>query len=1069
MALQFEDIPIPLTAGQASNTDQALINFPEWKSIENGEFADRNSISCVDGVTTLPITSMTGETAPGDVNTSTRRLLTHKDELLLETWAGIFRQQVNGSFALAAGSNNRKREALRFQRAAVTSIQEAQASQADDWAGAANQLKAGLWGTDAAQLGEYTCVVWVEPYGAAGQAQVAWQIRHRTSDAIVGRGRIRDSAGVVKEPRVIAFNNQFRIFAIGQGGFARIGYLFIDPTSTQNVSESLTLLPGSVGNNTDWFDIATSPTSYCVSAVDNVALQMGHLIFKFADPTALAFSQYFAVGVTAHLGNAYIDSGGSGFGTGFVGFYVQSATGTIARWSGITTAGAAIPVAATAALSWTLRRLFPVKSYSGSPTTWPVLVDATNASGHLITSLIYNATAASPGTVAQGATIVEHHIVAGLPCSTSGSSYTGVEGQGFILPTYYAPATTSSVNRTTHQVLDIARSLTRSLASGGEVCYASVLRVFDAGLFYNEQWSGSAFYYGRVCTSIPVALHGGSETAAYTWCPKFTPNITDVNNLGTNPTNIQRNTIDYEEPVGSIEFADLTYFAGGTPLVYDGQDVFEEGFTLAPEVVSVVAAAAAGPLAVGTYSIVFVYEWFDGQGNRWQSRPSGVATFTTTPGNLTYTATVRALVASLKGGVQIVPYRTTVAGGTIFYRDSPVGVTPLSDTALQNSELLYTGGVLTRVGTEANDALPSVKQFCVHQNRLVAVGGEFERGFFYSKERSPRFPAEFNRASGFGQVPEATGPVSAGASIDDKLVLFATNGLSVIFGQGPSFNWTQNGYSTPVQIQSAEGIRADTPFVALVPEGVWYVTSAGPRMLTRGLATARDAAGLDLGDKIRNADQQYVGQCQAVFTHPTKPQVYFCASDGSAGRRVYIYNYLLDRWSYRNDIGDYAVPATGWAVARGTVYYVTTQTIANNPLRYIDPTVGGSTTVYLMSGWFSFAGLQRFQRWTDLQVVGGTLTKGIGATYSVEFVLYTDYDESTSVQNSTATSIAMTGANRQWQVDFQIQRQKAAAFKVVLGVTATVASKSNNFSLTGLLATVGLKRGGAKLPAAQRG
>jgi len=1065
MALQFQDIPIPLTAGQAGNTDPALSKFPEWQSIENGEFADRDSIACVDPISNLRIDTMTGETGVGDTNPSKRRLLTHKDELLIETWAGIFRQQVNGSFALASGSNNRKRNTLRNMRAAASSIVEAHATPNDDWSGQ-YRPNAGYYSIDAAVYKDYTCTVWMEQYGTAGSFyQVAWQVRHKTSDAIVGRGRVRASGGafLVKFPKVVVFRDQFRIYALVNG---EIGYLAVDPTSTQNVNETFTIITA-VGGTYTAFDVATSPTQVCVSAAESVGPGIWNIIWNQTAPTTVGgFASSTAVVPAAIycVGNTYIDTGGAGINQGFVVFYTCAGTEQTVRWYVTSPAGAPSGPGAQAGFTPYIYRLFPLKSFTGSAANWPVLIDTNTAAATVtaqnIYAIRYDATAAAPGVLASAANvflILEEHIIGSQPIAVfGGAAYSGAETSGLLMQVHYY--TKTGGGQYTVQVVDIARSLTAALSGGQSTANFSVLRIFDSPSLHADIYTSAT----RICT--PVLTPDGGGFAAHFWCAKFTPNITDVTDLGQNPTNIQRNTIDYSAPLGHIEFADLTYMAGGTPLVYDGQDVFEEGFTLFPEIMLAAAAGAGGPLSTGTYKIVAVYEWFDGQGNRWQSRPSKPYSFSAVAAN-TYTATLRSLRTTLKSGVQVVLYRTA-ANGTVFYRDSPVGVTPLTDTALQSSELLYTGGVLTRVGTEANDALPSVKQFCVHQNRLVAVGGELERGSFSRKERPPRSPAEFHRASGFGMAPEAAGPVSAAASVDDKLVLFATNGLSVIFGQGPSFNWTQNGYSPPVQIQSAKGIRADTPFVALVPEGVWYVTGSGPRMLTRGLATARGQDGIDLGDKVRTVNQAYVGQCQAVFVHPTKPQVYFCAADGSAARRVFIYNYLLDRWSFRNDVGDFAVAARGWAVARGLVYFLTEATVANNPLKYINPTAVGSTTMYLTSGWFTFAGLQRFQRWTDLQVVGSQLAKGVDSAYTVEFTLLTDYDDSTAVQASTATSDSVSTVNRQWQVEFQVQRQKAAAFKFLVGVRGAT---SNNFSLTGLLATVGLKRGGARLPAANRG
>jgi hypothetical protein len=71
------------------------------------------------------------------------------------------------------------------------------------------------------------------------------------------------------------------------------------------------------------------------------------------------------------------------------------------------------------------------------------------------------------------------------------------------------------------------------------------------------------------------------------------------------------------------------------------------------------------------------------------------------------------------------------------------------------------------------------------------------------------------------------------------------------------------------------------------------------------------------------------------------------------------------------------------------------------------------------------------------------------------------------VHNTTVTASSPGGANVPWKVEHQMVKQTDTAYKLTL--TVTPASKGGNFSITGLLATVGLKRGGAKLPNAQRG
>lgn len=1060
MALQFQDLPIPLVAGQNAGRDAALIQPPDFLKVTNGEFADRGNIRAVDGLTGLVVTAMTGETAPDDVNPTLRRLMTHKDELLLETYKGIFRQQVGGSFALAMSSSNQKRVNARAMRMGVTSIADAQGTSAPDWDRSARPV-AGTLGVDAAQIGDYTCLVWAEVFGTGGtsRTQVSWQIRHTTSDTLVGRGRIRDGVGSVIEPRVVAFGGQFRIFAISGGD---IGYLFIDPASTQNVSEALTKYTA-LGTY-QFMDVALGPTDFCISAT-TTAPAVQSFVFTQAAPTVLVGAPAVAAaGACTPVANFYIAGGGGGVGNAFIAVFACGGTLTQLRWFAASTGGAGLGQGVSGALTGvtTIGRPVAFKGYTGSAAGYPILLDTLNATDPFqIIAVTYNGTAAAPGILSSGvasAIIVSNHMCMGLPLAV-GSTFTGAQTQGLLLP---VQAGVGLSQQNVYQVLDVADALAVVTAVPGTVGSSrpaefSALRVFDAGAVFSSHYSalGGVYAIGRVCTVLPTP----TGTGVYAWCAKFTPNITDVNNLGANPTNIQRNTLAYDDKLGSIEFADVTYMAGGTPLVYDGQDVFEEGFTYAPDAVSV-ATTAGGALEAGTYLVCFVYEWFDGQGNRWQSAPGNSIQFVAVK-NDKYTPVVRSYTPTLKSGVQIIPYRTA-AGGTVFYRDSPLNVACLSDSALQRSELLYTGpGVLTFVGTQSNNALPGVKNFTVHQNRLVAIGGEFERGFFYSKERSLRFPAEFNRASGFGLVPEVVGRVAAGSSIDDKLALFAESGISVVFGQGPNFNWLQNGYTAPVRIQAAEGIRFDSPFIGEVDEGVWYVTGLGPRLLTRGLATAKDPSGNPLGDELRSGGQALIGACESVTVHPVKAQVLFRSNTDNL---TYVYDYQRNKWTQRNDFGT----TMSMVSARGVLYLIRSDLLANTPLRYEDVGSQVRNTLTLETGWISFAGVLRFQRFSNLQVLGCDGPKpDITSNYELRVRVYGVEQPLTLVQDTPLTIAAPFSSNTPWRADFQMVKQTDTAYKLIIDITPD--DFGGNFSITGLLATVGLKRGGAKLPNAQRG
>ena len=1063
MALNFQDIAVPFIAGQGRAADDALIQPPGIVSLENGEFDDRSNIKVVDGITNTPLTFMTGETALSDVNPTLRRIMSHKDEVLLEAWNGIYRQQVGGSFALAASSSNRKRRYMAMQRAGVQSLVEAQGTSGEDWSGGRTP-NAGILGTDSAVLGEYVCVVWVEQYGtASSNYQVSWQIRHRESDAVVGRGRVRDAAGVVKEPRVVAFGGQFRIWAISGGD---LGYLFIDPLQTQNVNETVTKF--GPGANYVWLDVALSPTEICISAI-NTTNAVEHWTGLQATPTVLTPVGIGIVGPGTPHSTMYVDTGGAGVNRAFVSFFAcVGSLGTLRWFATNASTGASLGLSSQVITGITINRPVCLKTWGGSASTVPVLLDAGVGSGVanvVILSVIYNPTAVSPGAIASGTlsyTVLSEHLCASTPVIAPGATYTGTQNRGLLLGVYYA-----SVTQSIFQVFDIAQAVTDSIAGavlGTQTCF-SYLRVFDAGAFYATILPPviGAITWGRVCTPVPVP---SESFGMHFWCAKFTPNITNVTQLGQNPTNIQRNTLRWNEDLTSVEFSDLLYMAAGTPLCYDGQDLFEEGFAHAPEVITLTASGGGGPLSGGNYQIVFVYEWFDGQGNRWQSAPSLPFSFVATNGH-TYTATVRQLRGSLKSGVQTVPYRTT-ANGTVFYRDSALGNTPQTDAAIQSSELLYTGpGSVRFLGTQSNNALPGVKSFAVHQNRLFAMGGEFERGFFYSKEAGvpgniDRFPAEFNRASGFAQTPDVNGRLVAGASVDDKMVFFGEGGLSVMFGQGPNLNWLQNGYSALAPIQSAEGIRYDSPQVALVPDGVWYITGNGPRMLTRGLTAARGDDGLDMGAGVKTTSLGTVGRCTTVLTHPTKPQVLIYHPSSF---QLFTYDYQRKQWSFRFLFAQTAAPLIA---TRGLVRIFGPEAVASNPFSFVDVSSTTANALILQTGWIALSGLQRFQRMTMLEVLGVVGNKGVGDSYTVNLLVLVDYDSSTVVQSSSVTVTPPVSIGAGFQAQFQLHRQQSQAYKFIIIVTPA-ANEGGNFALASMLVRVGTKRGAGKLPNNQRG
>ena len=196
--------------------------------------------------------------------------------------------------------------------------------------------------------------------------------------------------------------------------------------------------------------------------------------------------------------------------------------------------------------------------------------------------------------------------------------------------------------------------------------------------------------------------------------------------------------------------------------------------------------------------------------------------------------------------------------------------------------------------------------------------------------------------------------------------------------------------------------------------------------------------------------------------HPVKAQVLFRSNTDGL---TYIYDYQRNKWTQRDDFG---TTVTSMVNARGTLYLIRSTTFANLPLQFEDPSSTVRNTLTLETGWVSFAGVQRFQRCSHIQVLGSDGPKGdFTSNYLVRLRVLSLEQPGVQVQDTTVTLLSNTSINTPWQAEFQMAKQTDTAYKLLISVNPD--DSGGNFSITSLLARVGQKRGGAKLPSAQRG
>lgn len=571
------------------------------------------------------------------------------------------------------------------------------------------------------------------------------------------------------------------------------------------------------------------------------------------------------------------------------------------------------------------------------------------------------------------------------------------------------------------------------------------------------------------------------------WLPvmKYDGNSRLAGTTDVTPASICRVQLDYDSQLGDAKVNGVTYLAGAMPLVLDGSQIVEEGFHWGPETpenygVSVTNTGSGfyDMPSIGTYSVAFTYAWQDARGNWHESAPSPTMSITTSGGFLGvqgYLITPPSLKNQGTGGPMLLMYRTLVdSTDTTLYlahaESLAAGVT-MVDTSLVSGETLYTeGGVLP------NNPMPPCRQLSIFQKRLVASGCDDGQRVFWSKQVSPGFPAEFSTTDLSHQttVPDAVGRVVGAAEIDDKLMIVCESGVGAVYGQGPAATGTQGQYSDFTTISSEIGGKWDSPkSVIKGPEGVWFRSPFGIRLLSRGGGIARGQDGRQAGsevDDLLSSDSVIAvsGNSKEISAYGSKQQIRFYLSSGS----VLIWDYQWQQWTRFTGVGNIDA-----AYVRGLFMHVAN--VSTTPLlRYfgedifVDVNDAGTTnqdfTSTLATGWLSFAGLQGFQRIYRLMLTGNVPGGTNDASFSQRITGSFSYDFTSTVGDSFTTT-QIPNSYGSIQIQHHMAKQKCEAMKITITFRPFEAgSNEGRLRLTDLTLQVGVKPGYFKLPSGSR-
>lgn len=484
---------------------------------------------------------------------------------------------------------------------------------------------------------------------------------------------------------------------------------------------------------------------------------------------------------------------------------------------------------------------------------------------------------------------------------------------------------------------------------------------------------------------------------------------------------------------------------GGTPSIFDGAGIAEQGFNTFPEI-GFLSTTTTGS---DSYSYIVLYTWYDFQGNLHRSAPSiarsiGLASTIGVSNSVTVSFTSLGISEPYKANnVQIQIYRTALNAG-IYYLIGSIANTPATplqfvdttpDVNIVGSEQLYT------TGNEVDNIPPPSLSFITEfKNRQIGVNDQDRLQWWFSKQVIEGFPVEFSDL--FTQnIDQKGGPITSMSTMDDKLIFFKASNVWYVFGDGPAPNGANNDFTYP-QIVSSDTGCANQDSIILTPTGLLFQSPKGIYQLSRNLELSYIGAPVEKYNNIPVTSVQMIAGTT---------QVRFTLNSGI----VLVYDYLVGQWSVFDNIS-----AVDSVIYQGNFTYLDPSGVQHTetPGVYFDNT----TTIPLnfRTGWIKLSDIQGFERFKKMLIIGSA-----NGNSSLQVNFYFDYNASLAY---SVSAIPVDFPLEQQRVQYRLfpSRQKCEAFQIEVIETPDTNSPGM-YSISNMALEVGMKKGPYKLPAAQ--
>lgn len=510
----------------------------------------------------------------------------------------------------------------------------------------------------------------------------------------------------------------------------------------------------------------------------------------------------------------------------------------------------------------------------------------------------------------------------------------------------------------------------------------------------------------------------------------------------------------------TVEAQNSLYFSGAMLQSYDGNSISEAGFLQTPSAMSITLGANSSTIN-GYWQFVQVYCWRDVYGQVHRSNPSIPTGTNVTSGQVIQLWYSPLQYTNKKAGEFYIEFYAKQPGSLTFNRLNETVINTIYDGwdnsgpylpvtigtgyNLTSKELLYTDS-----GELENIALPSTRSIVSWKQRVMALSSD-GRFLHFSKLAEGGYPVQFNDGYTVA-LEDFGGPATALAILDDSLIIFKEDAIYIFSGDGPNNLGEQSDYRLPILISSDCGC-IDRDSVVRASEGIYFKSKKGIYVLRRGLALTY------IGDKVERYNSSTINS--AVLMAETN-QVRFTTEDGYA----LVYDYYHNTWSIFTNI--YAVHSI---VYKNSYYYLSSYgLIGKESTNYTD--FGSFIPMKIVTNWYQFAGLQGYQRFYKLFLIGKYLSKHY-LRVKLGYDFKQNFDHETLIDVESAIESSLYGESEygegpyaslqtyQWRVNPKVQ--KCQAFRI--SIEDTEYDKGASFSLSAFGLEIGIKQGFNKLGA----